>query len=161
MPLIIRDYRPIDEYELNNVAKLAFAEFCDQFEDWPIVHEAFGRMSDLAKKGQIVVADDSNGIVGGVCYVGPNAPKFKCFELEWAVIRSLVVHPDYRDKGLGAKLTQMCIDKAIQDNCPAIALHTTPVMAQATRIYEKLGFAKVKDIGKIHGAQYFVYCKEL
>ena len=159
--MIIRDYEPTDECELNSVAGLAFAEFSDDFENWPTVHEAFGRMSDLAKQGQIMIAADNNEIVGGVCYLGPDSPRFKCFEPGWAVIRSLVVRPDYRGKGIGTELTQMCIDKAIQDSCPAIALHTTPIMAQAVRMYEKLGFTKVKDLGKIHGAQYFVYCKEL
>ena len=108
--MIIRDYKPTDECELNNVARLAFAEFCDQFEDWPIVHEAFGRMADLAEEGQIVVVDDKNGIVGGVCYLGPDSDKFKCFEPGWAVIRSLVVHPNHRGKGIGMSVVKRIVD---------------------------------------------------
>ena len=161
MSIIIRDYQRSDGGELNAVARLSFAEYCDEFEDWPTLHEQFARMSDLAKDGHIIVAVDDEVVVGGVCYVGPHAPRFPCFEPEWAVIRSLVVRPDYRRRGIGTKLTEMCIDKAKQDGCRTIALHTTPVMAKALRIYEKLGFTKVTDLGLVHSAEYFVYCKEL
>lgn len=161
MTISIRNFRSEDKPELNQIAKIAFAEYKNFFEDWLILYEQWSNMSDLNKQGRIMVALDGGVIVGGVCYISPDAPKSTCFEQGWAVIRSLVVKPKYRGRGIGAKLTEHCVDKAIQNHCQGIALKTTQAMTQAIRIYESLGFKKVTDLGKAHGVEWFVYCKEL
>lgn len=161
MSVAVRDYRKTDEENLNRVADLAFAEYSGHFDDWQALHGEWSRMSDLAELGQIVVATDNERVVGGVCYVAAHGHRLPCLEPEWAIIRSLVVDPGYRGRGIGTMLAQTCVDKAIQDRCETIGLVTTPVMAQAVKIYERLGFAKVRDAGKAHGVRWLVYCKPL
>ncbi|UCD29170.1 MAG: GNAT family N-acetyltransferase [Planctomycetota bacterium] len=161
MSFEIRNYRTADKLDLNRVAGDAFAEYRDHLEDWSVIHEEWGRMSDLSRQGQIVVAVDGESIVGGVCYIDADRPRPPWSETGWAVIRSLVVDPKYRGNEIGTRLTQVCIDRAVQDGCGAIALQTTPIMAQAIRIYKRLGFTRTKDMGIIHGVQWFVYSKEL
>lgn len=50
----------------------------------------------------------------------------------------LVVDPDLRGKGLGRRLTGECVARARRDNAAVIALHTSPAMEVALRIYLKM-----------------------
>ena len=157
----IRDYRPCDAPSLNRLAQKAFGEYQGNITDWETVHAEWGRMSELAEHGQILVATADKTIVGGVCYLPPGVEKQMCFEQAWAVIRFLVVDPAHRKGGIGTRLTQMCIDRATQDQSKTIAALTSPIMAQAVNLYTRMGFTVFKDIGEIKGVNCLIYRKEL
>ncbi len=118
-------------------------------------------MSELAEHGQILVATADKTIVGGVCYLPPAVEKQTCFEQAWAVIRFLVVDPAHRRERIGTRLTQMCIDRATQEHSKTMAALTSPIMAQAVKLYTRLGFTVFKDIGEINGVNWLIYRKEL
>ena len=67
------------------------------------------------------------------------------------------VHPDFRGKGIGKKLTCMCIDDARENGEKIIGLHTSEVMDSARHIYESLGFTVYKEIDRIFGVRYWLY----
>ncbi len=161
MAVLLRSYRGSDAEAVNRAAAGAFAQYAGKFEDWDTLYAALCNMSVLSDSGLIVVAEKYGEVAGAVCYVPPFAPRFGFFEPEWAVIRSLVVRPSDRGCGIGRMLAEACIEMAATERCRTIALHTTPVMESAVRLYEKLGFERTKSIGTIHGAPYFVYCKQL
>jgi hypothetical protein len=93
MPATIRDYREIDAPALNGVALAAFAQFKDQYSDWPSMAASVSRMSDLASTGEIILAEINGRLVGGVVYVPGGKPKAAYFDQSWPIIRMLVVDP--------------------------------------------------------------------
>jgi hypothetical protein len=66
MPVNIRDYRESDAPALNTVALAAFAQFKEQYSDWPSMAAGVARMSDLASTGEIILADIDGRTAGGV-----------------------------------------------------------------------------------------------
>ena len=159
---MLRDYRDDDAEAVARAALAAFAEFEQHFSaDWPLFNANVAKMPQLARTGEIIVADDDGRIVGAVAYIGPQAPKPAFFEPAWPVIRMLVVDPAARGKGIGRQLTEECLRRAERDQAPVIALHTTPIMTVALPMYLRMGFAKVREAPDILGVPYAVYVKTL
>lgn len=122
---------------------------------------AYGSMSRLAATAEIVVAEAAGTIVGAVAYVPPNGPKPRYFEKAWAAIRSLAVDPGYRGRGLGRALAGACIDRAVRDGAPVIALHSSAIMTVALPMYARMGFEWHHDAPAVFGVPYAVYLKRL
>jgi len=158
---MLRDYRDDDAEAVAHVALAAFAQFEQDFSDWPLFTTNVAKMPELAKTGEIIVAEDSDQIVGAVAYIGPQAPKPAFFDPAWPVIRMLVVDPAARGKGIGRQLTEECLRRAERDQAPVIALHTTPIMTVALPMYLRMGFARVREAPDILGVPYAVYVKSL
>jgi GNAT superfamily N-acetyltransferase len=62
-----------------------------------------------------------------------------------AVLRFLAVEPGERGRGLGVRLTELCIALARAQGAGFLALHTAPGMLAARRIYERLGFVRAPE----------------
>lgn len=163
MPIsyIIREFLPEDTAAVNNVAAAAFAEYQPAYSDWPTFSSGIAQMSELASKGEIIVATTGVSIIGAVAYVGPGKPKATFFAPAWPIIRMLVVPPAFRGHGLGRALTNECIRRARRDNANCIALHTTPIMKVALPMYQRMGFEFLRDAPSIFGVPYGVYVKRL
>ena len=160
-PTAFREFREADEREMNALAVRAFREYSSSYSDWPAMAAAYEKMSDLAKTGEIVVADSSGRIVGAVAYIPADRPKPRYFNRAWPVIRSLIVDPDSRGAGLGRALTQECVKRATRDNSLVIALHTSPIMTVALPMYQRMGFEWHHDAPAVFGVPYAVYLKRL
>jgi ribosomal protein S18 acetylase RimI-like enzyme len=158
---MLRDYRDNDAEAVVRVALAAFAEFEQHFSNWPLFNAHVAKMPELAKTGEMIVAEDDGRIVGAVVYVGPQAPKSAFFEPSWPIIRMLVVDPSVRGKGIGRQLTEECLRRAERDQAGVIALHTTPIMTVALPMYLRMGFARVRDAPDILSVPYAVYVKAL
>ncbi|WP_246791511.1 GNAT family N-acetyltransferase [Bradyrhizobium commune] len=158
---MLRDYRADDAEAIVRVALAAFAQFEQHYSDWPLFTTHVAKMPELAKTGEIIVAEDGGRIVGAVAYVGPQAPKPAFFDPAWPVVRMLVVDPEARGKGIGRQLTEECLRRAERDQAGVIALHTTPIMTVALPMYLRMGFARVGEAPDILGVPYAVYVKRL
>ena len=161
MPTSIRAFGPEDADQLDQVAARAFAEYDQIFGNWEQLYEEWSHMSQLSNQGEIMVALNDELVVGAVCYIPSGAPKPSWFEQEWGLVRSLVVDPGYRGRGIGTDLMHACIGKATEDGCHVLALQTTPFMERAVSIYERLGFSRTKALGEARGVEWFLYCKQL
>lgn len=159
--MFVREFRNEDGPILDHVAASAFSEYSCHFENWTQYHDDWSRMSALSDLGTILVAERDGEIAGGVCYVRPDTPRLPWFENEWAIIRSLVVDPKYRGRGIGRKLTEECISLAEQDGCVTIALTSSPVMAAAVGIYRSMGFKETRVVGTKDGFTWYLYCLDL
>ena len=158
---MLRNYRGSDEAALNRVALTAFSQFMDQYDNWPAMAASVSSMSGLAAAAELIVAEESGDVVGGVAYVPPHAAKAPYFDPAWPILRMLVVDPIARGKGIGRALTEECVARARRDRSPVIALHTTPIMNVALPMYLRMGSKRVRDAPRIHGVPYAVYVLRL
>lgn len=157
----LREYRASDEKAVNEVALAAFEEYRHHYDDWAAFSRIIGNMASLSESGELIVATVKERVVGAVVYVGPGENKSDFFSLEWPILRMLVVTPAYRGRGIGRALTKACILRAKSDGASLIALHTSPIMAVALPMYERLGFKRQHQAPTIFGVSYSIYVKEL
>jgi hypothetical protein len=55
--LAIRPYAEADREAVNAVARAAFAQYSRDYADWPSFIEGVGRMADLARDADVLVAE--------------------------------------------------------------------------------------------------------
>lgn len=157
MKAVIRHFQPRDRDGVNGVALAAFSEYEHAYHDWPTFSERLGHMAGLAGQADLMVAELGGGVVGAVVHVGPGKPRSTIFPDDWSVIRMLVVAPAHRGRGIAQQLVAACLRCAIRDGAPAVGLHTSPIMAQALRLYTRLGFTRDRELDPIHGVPYARY----
>ncbi|MGZ5183262.1 MAG: GNAT family N-acetyltransferase [Ramlibacter sp.] len=150
-------FAPQDREAVNAVARAAFAQYSRDYEDWTGFIEGIGRMAELARDADLLVAEQDGVIVGAVAHVGPGRPRAAFFPPEWSVIRMLVVDPARRGQGAGRALVAGCLRLARDAGAPAVGLHTSPIMASALRMYEAIGFVRDGDLPPIRGVPYGRY----
>ena len=68
---------------------------------------------------------------------------------------------EYSGKGIGQRLTQQCLEKAIDNQEEIVALHTAEMMENARHIYSKLGFSIAKELPSNFGTRYWLYTLHL
>ena len=118
-------------------------------ESGNVLAATFRRLENLdevyGKEGAcFFVARDSRvepaGYIGGVG-LGPlhGLPASEGF----GEIRDLVLEKSYRGHGIGAKLLEMGIDKAISIGYEKLYLETVPNMVTARRLFQRFGFRPV------------------
>jgi ribosomal protein S18 acetylase RimI-like enzyme len=155
--MLVRPYAPGDRDAVNAVARAAFAQYEQDYADWPSFIEGIGRMAELSKDADVLVAEQDGVIIGAVAHVGPGRPRAAFFPDDWSVIRMLVVDPARRGQGAGRALVEGSLRLAREAGAPAVGLHTSPIMASALRMYEALGFVRDRDLPPIRGVPYGRY----
>jgi ribosomal protein S18 acetylase RimI-like enzyme len=92
----------------------------------------------------LAAVDEEGGeVLGGVTYVpGPSSPAAEFTEADAAGIRMLAVAPSARRRGVGEALTVACIERAQAAGRRHVLLHSTDLMADAHRLYQRLGFVR-------------------
>jgi ribosomal protein S18 acetylase RimI-like enzyme len=153
----IRPYAEADREAVNAVARAAFAQYSQDYADWPSFIDGIGRMAELAAHADVLVAEQDGVIAGAVAHVGPGRPRAAFFPDEWSVIRMLVVDPARRGQGAGRALVAGCLRLAREAGAPAVGLHTSPLMASALRLYEAIGFVRDSELPAIRGVPYGRY----
>jgi len=144
MPSVrLRDFSPEDAGQVDALALRAWDEYQAHYLDWDATKKTIGNMSTLAETGRIILAEIDQNICGAVAYMPPESPRADFFEMDWAIIRMLVVDPATRGHGIGRKLTDMCLSLAHQDKVQTIALHTNEMMKAALPMYVRMGFERV------------------
>lgn len=159
--MLIRQMNQGEEGAINALALRAYAEFCDDFEDWPAFRSHVAEAASLASIGDLFVAEQEGLVLGVVGLVPPFGPRLPEFKPEWSIVRMLAVDPDCRGRGIGRALTQFCIDFSRDRGWSSIALHTSPIMTVALALYLRMGFHLYCDIAPISGAPYAIYVKKL
>jgi len=153
----VRPYLDADREAVNAVARAAFAQYAQDYDDWSGFIDGIGRMAELARDADVLVAGQDGVIAGAVAHIGPGRPRAAFFPPEWSVIRMLVVDPQRRGQGAGRQLVAGCLRLAQQAGAPVVGLHTSPLMASALRMYEAIGFVRDSELPAIRGVPYGRY----
>ena len=108
--------------------------------------------SELADVGRragaadVLVAVEGGWVLGGVTFVpGPDNPYAEDLREGEVGIRMLAVAPSAQGRGVGRALSVECIDRARARRARRVALHSTPWMQTAHRLYESLGFVRAPE----------------
>lgn len=153
-----------DLEKLKKLGLIAYGQFQNVLgdENWEIMKSNHNDNTylSLLKIAKCFVCEVNDSIIG-MAFLIPKGNPTNVFQSDWAYIRLVGVHPEFGGKGIGKKLTQMCIDYAKETGEKTIALHTSEFMNAARHIYESLGFVKIKDIDLIFGKQYYLYILDL
>jgi len=139
----LRDARPDELEDVSKVLVAAYQEYkkfvpADRW-DWyrNDMMDVRGRMAD----SELIVAEGSKQIVGTVTLYPRGSSNG--WPEDWAGVRLLAVHPDYRGRGIGRALMEKCVRRCRERNTTTIGLHTTELMKVARGMYERIGFKRV------------------
>jgi ribosomal protein S18 acetylase RimI-like enzyme len=163
MAVIVRD--ALDQ-EFDDVASLnveAYREYSYTLTlgNWEKMQTSLCRVAEVAKPGQLIVAQRDQELVGAVVYHPPGASNSRLFQPEWASLRMLAVLPQHRTQGIGQQLSLECVHRAKQDKAEVFGLHTSEVMVAARKMYEKLGFEQDIELPGNFGIRYWRYVMRL
>lgn len=158
-------YRQADTNDLDALKRLAIKSW-KQFQQ-KLTEENWTRLQtnltadktyiELFEKSQLTVCTTDNDEIVGMVFFVPSGTATEIYDKDWCSIRLLTVDPDFGGHGIGSKLTDICINKALDNNETIIALHTSELMNAARHIYEKAGFTILKEIEPRLGVKYWLY----
>lgn len=96
---------------------------------------------------EVFVAVEGDDLLGGVTFVGdPRSPMAEHDLAAAGAIRMLAVDPSAQGKGIGEALVRACVGRARELGLSQIALHSTPWMTTAHRLYGRLGFVRDESL---------------
>jgi len=161
-------YRNATKEDLKDLKKLgikSWTPFRKQLtdENWKLLNRSISddkTYEDLINQSvcTVCVADET---IVGMAFLVSNGNPTDIYLEEWSYIRFVSVDPEFGGRGIGRKLTTMCIDMAKQNGEQTIALHTSEMMDKARHIYESLGFKLLREIAPRMGKRYWLYKLEL
>lgn len=157
----VRNAEPSDAEAINQLCVEAYVEFRSIIGEtnWKRLNETLSRASELAREGELIVAEAAAGILGVVLYIPPDDDK--AVESKSAWLQTLAVSPGHRGRGVGRSLAHECISRARRDGADSIALTTAEMMAVARPMYERMGFIKESDLGDRFGVKHARYVLKL
>jgi predicted N-acetyltransferase YhbS len=157
----LRDFRSGDAHAVDALAERVILDLRSRLGLSPAMASDIERMSDLARAGRIIVADDGDAVVGAVAYIPQTAPRPSHFDRDAALIRMLVIDPERPDASLASDLAARCIALARAESARRIVFHSWPVMSTYTADLLKLGFKLPGQEPEIHGILDALYVMEL
>ncbi len=142
----VRELRsPEEARALGALTVDAYTGLADLTQGSPYLDE----LADVERRAAaavVLVAVDADGeVAGGVTYVPGLGPYAEFDDPNDAGLRMLAVARAYRGRGVGTALVRACIDRAREERRPRLWLHTTADMADAQRIYVRLGFRRAPE----------------
>ena len=150
--------------QLKELGKKSYIEFSEVLsgEHWDkmfIFLEDESALRELILRSKVLLCEEEGELVGMVYFV-PSGHEEGRYKDSWSVIRYLGVDPKYRGKGIGRKLTEMCLQEAKNSGEKFVALHTSEFMHSARNMYEEMGFQKQESF-QHYGKNYWIYLLKL
>ncbi len=98
-----------------------------------------------ARDAEVIVAARADDVLGSVTIARPGTPYADIARPDELEFRMLAVDRRARGAGVGAALVRSVLDTARTEDFGAVVLTTMPLMADARRLYERLGFRHVPE----------------
>jgi len=162
-------YRQGDIKDLEKLQQLAIITWGQFKKD--LTQENWQKLSDLLsnektflellENSQCIICETEHLEIVGMAFLVPRGNPTEIYDKQWSYIRFVSVNPAFGGQGIGRKLIQKCIEKAIQNKEQIIALHTSEIMKKAIHIYESLGFKILREIEPHLGKKYWLYKLDL
>lgn len=118
-------------------------------EEQPIYYEMLANIGDFTRKPNcelLVVSNGNDKILGAVLYFGDikyyGSGGNATAETNSAGFRLLAVDIEARGLGIGKLLTKGCIERAREQKCSQVIIHSTKAMQRAWKMYEDIGFKR-------------------
>lgn len=157
----LREYTNEDSILVADIIRASFEQYRSAYDNYERLLSRITNIDGFTQRGELIVAEANDRLVGAVTYVAPNHTSTDYFPADWAFMLMLVVTPSARGQGVGQSLLKECLARAAHDNAEYFALHTTKLMEVAVAMYQKQGFQYHSQGPKIHGVQYVSYVKNM
>lgn len=144
----IRDALPEEMDEAAAVLGAAYGEYAASMppELWEGYRADIVDVRSRLYESELVVAEHEGNLVGTVTFYPPGGRNGRSYwPEEWAGIRLVAVHPDFRGKGIGRALTEECIIRARAIGAPTVGLRTSSIMSVAMALYKRMGFVRMPE----------------
>ncbi len=148
--LVVRTAEAAEYAVIGELTVRAYATVREPLQGGPIYAAYEDELRDVAGRAEncdvLVAVDRAGRVVGAVTYVpGPGTPWSES-ELDGeAGFRALAVDPAHRGRGAGRALATACVERARGTGRRGVAILTRPSMTAAHRLYESLGFTRVRS----------------
>jgi len=151
-----------DLEQLKELGLKSWRQFKDELtnDNWNELYNSlnnYDTYSDLLSKSECIVCENDTKEIIGMSFLVPNGNPTEIYDEKWCHLRFVSVDPKHRSKGIGEKLTNLCIELALKNNEKVMALHTSEIMKSARYIYEKIGFKILREIEPRLGIKYWLY----
>jgi GNAT superfamily N-acetyltransferase len=144
MTLEIRKVRPSEYDVLGRLTVAAYQAL--EGGDLGSYAEELADVAARAAAAEVLVAVDDGALLGGVTFVaGPQNPYAEDLRDGEVGIRMLAVDPAAQSRGVGRALSVACVERARSVAAQRVALHSTPWMLTAHRLYESIGFVRTPE----------------
>ncbi len=99
-----------------------------------------------ARGAELWVAVDADGtLLGTVTRCPPGSPYRELGGEGEGEFRALAVAPEGRGRGVGARLVELCLERAVADGASSMVISTARWMTAAHRLYRRLGFTPAPE----------------
>jgi predicted N-acetyltransferase YhbS len=111
----------------------------------------------------VAVAPDDRDVLGTVTLCREGSPWREIGAADEGEFRMLAVAPHAQGQGVGEALVRHVLDRFREEGAVAVVLSSTPGMAAAHRLYERLGFGRCpeRDWEPMPGVELIAYRLEL
>jgi ribosomal protein S18 acetylase RimI-like enzyme len=139
--LQVRDATAADHDHIRDVTLEAYAQYAEVLgAAW---WDGYRRnvMEALTDEGvERIVAERHGRILGSVLLLPASRQTSG-----WPEVRLLAVAPQARRQGIGRALMDECVRRVRRRGTTTIGLHTMPMMDEARRMYERMGFVRAPE----------------
>lgn len=139
--------RPVRADELDAVAALMVRTYVGEGHvpaSSPYVRE-LEAVQGRAREADLLVAVVDEAVVGTVTFCLPGTPWAEVSRTGEAEFRMLAVDRAARGAGVGRRLVQECLDRALAAAAGRMVISTTASMRDAHRMYERMGFTRLPE----------------
>src|SRR5262245_718379 len=159
----LRRARPEDYDAIGQVTLAAYAPMLGTTEASYAEQLRNAEARDLQAELWVAVGPDDRELLGTVTICRDGSPWREIATADEGEFRMLAVAPQAQGQGIGEALVRHVLDRFREEGATAVALSTTPGMAAAHRLYERLGFARCpeRDWSPLPGVELISYRLEL
>jgi predicted N-acetyltransferase YhbS len=141
----LRRARPEDYAAVGQVTLAAYEPSLGSAESSYAEQLSNAEARDLEAELWVAVAPDDREVLGTVTLCREGSPWREIGLADEGEFRMLAVAPHAQGQGIGEALARHVIDRFREEGAVAVVLSSTPLMAGAHRLYERLGFGRCPE----------------
>jgi len=155
----LRRARPEDYEEIGAVTVAAYEPVLVGAEGSYVERLRNARARDLEAELWVAVGPEDREVLGTVTLCRDRSPWREIATADEGEFRMLAVSPQAQGQGVGQALARHCVDRFRESGASGVVLSSTPGMADAHRLYARLGFVRQpeRDWAPVPGVQLWAF----